>query len=387
MPFPTSRSAIVDAVNTRDAVCAQGTPRTPSPATASNTSDEQLPFSRAPHIRHASLDSNVRHNNGKASRATCAEPAAAASTSAIAERMSDLNSFDVHLRLYRAPPAWSALEDALSRMKEEESLRKRQMEIAAASRARGGDGELAMVDITSSRAARVKRELDAVVQAAAKRRKLDYAVEDAVSGGISGTTTGRFSRPSFSAGSASSVLLPIQPLVNESTSRNPFRRRHPPAPGSIPASLLSPASSGSTSHTNINDQDDQDEDEDEDTIYDMDDNNDYHNDSHDSTKAQATIATPRVQPLEKPTNANGSGTGTVSASKTKPMIPISAVKVPILPSEMRQEALARERKESSGSVTKLKPKFKGASSKSANANAKPKAKSLGQFDWKTWGSK
>lgn len=297
------------------------------------------------------------------------------------------------------------------------------MHVAAVSSRR----ELAMVDMSSARAARVKRELDEVVQKAAKRRKLEFTEVAVATGG----DRARMAR-------ASTGTSAVQPLVSESTSRNPFRRQRPSAPSHIPTSLLSSvsassSSSSATGYTRIGDQEEEearngDDDENGDgyTVFggDNDDeiDNDFNDDDDDddddgnavsklkqrnctSTTKQKTRASAPVraqqQPLETNPNANGSGRASASASKSgKAMIPITDMKIPVLSSEMRREALARERKESGGSasITKSKPKFKNAADataasgrKTANTNStgngKPKTirKSGGQFDWTTWG--
>ncbi|KAH9484287.1 hypothetical protein JR316_0003768 [Psilocybe cubensis] len=278
--------------------------------------------------------------------------------------ISPSNTFDAKLKLYRTPPAWATLDDALQEQKAQAEKRKQQMHAAATSSRR----EVAMVDMSSARAARVKRELDEVVQKAAKRRKLED-LEVAEPAREKGTRA--------SIGNGAGI---VPPLVNESTSRNPFRRRPcTSAPSHVPTSLLSSksASSISSSHTRVGDRDEDagylDEDEDEETVYigggEKDDEID--NDFNDDTDLGTTPGSSKTNSSTKP-----------SARKSidgKVLTPIMDMKIPVLPSEMRKEALARERKESgrSAGIAKSKPQGKNAS--------KTGRKSEGGFDWKTWG--
>ena len=126
-------------------------------------------------------------------------------------------------------------------------------------------------------------------------------------------------------------------------------------------------------------------------------------------KARESIAKPNTsaKDIRSPVNAN---------AKSKPLIPISAVKVPILPEDVRQEALRRDAQEQANmsrkrtgsdddregsdnddSVDKQPPLkkrtiVKGRSSTSSVASSKEKGKGketekTKAFDWKGWGKK
>ncbi|KDR81602.1 hypothetical protein GALMADRAFT_135025 [Galerina marginata CBS 339.88] len=297
-----------------------------------------------------------------------------------------LDDLDRNLRLYRHPPPWSALSEALVHLRSEEA-RSRQCRTwnrlstaSAIAREGEGGGAMAVVDMTSEKAARAKRELERVMEEAnARARKVrkvlpEEGADEIEEGDEERGRYGRYKRSaafgskmpaSSSSPISTSVLQPIQPpMVAEPTSRNPFRR-HLAASDSISTSPL--ATTIATKSPEI---------------------------------ANSTVL---LKPLSaKPRSNVGTGVVATSLPKTnaklaptptpipKPMIPISAVKVPVLPPEMQKEALKRERKEtlSAGPVKRKKSismenrRLSGPTSGTSNSKA---SKGGGKFDWKTWG--
>ncbi|KAF8902098.1 hypothetical protein CPB84DRAFT_1846509 [Gymnopilus junonius] len=250
--------------------------------------------------------------------------------------LSSLNNDDDCLRLYRPPPPWSALEETLLILQEQEARAKQQRvwqrQSAAAEKQ---DGEWAVVDMNSARAARVKRELERVVEEAAKRRKatdVEYEIEQGL------RLNNRYSRSAIPmsnlsiSSASSSPAIPPQPLVTESTSKNPFRRRHRSFPAS---SAPVPVGSASASPSSVD--------------------NDI--------------------PMQTPVSGPGvPNDGTKSQNKL--LVPISSLVVPTLTPEMKKGAA-----ENNGKKMKSTSKTPGnvRNSKSSDNS------SQSQFDWKSWG--
>ncbi|PPR06668.1 hypothetical protein CVT26_001210 [Gymnopilus dilepis] len=264
--------------------------------------------------------------------------------------MSKEGTFDDRLRLYRPPPPWSALDDTLSDLREQEARarqeREWQRQNAAAERQ---DGQLAVVNMNNARAARVKRELERVVEEAAKRRKV-LDVEDEIEDDDTRLPLpSGHSRPIVSAIpmsnlsiSSSSSNPPPQPLVTESTARNPFRRRRK----SFPASSCLPASN--------------------------------------STRASPSSVDSDT-PMQGPPSTAPSPSDEDTRPRNKPLVPISSLVVPTLTPEMQETSRKEAAELSSGKKTK-------PTTRSPNTTRTPKASGAsgpsnnhGQFDWKSWG--
>lgn len=255
--------------------------------------------------------------------------------------LSNDGSFDDRLRLYRPPPPWSVLEDTLLDLRDQETRAKQERQSAAAEKK---DGEPAVVDMNSARAARVKRELERVVVEAAKRRKV-VEVEDEIEQDDSRLPLhNRYSRSAIPAipmsnlsiSSSSSSTHPPQPLVNESTSRNPFRRRHRSFPTSAPVPIASASASPSSVDNDI--------------------------------------------PMQNSATNNPGISDDGPKTKIKPLVPISSLVVPTLTPEMK-EVRKKEAAESTGTKTKSATKTPG----SVKNSKSPHGSSHGQFDWKSWG--
>ncbi|KAF8964674.1 hypothetical protein BDZ97DRAFT_1815023 [Flammula alnicola] len=378
---------------------------------AAGTSTTSQFYQRLPQPSSASSARQARASASKANSTRIAPNAQAAADS-------DDDDDDNDLRLYRHPPTYAFLTEALRRASSGSGSGWDERHGPA----RANLNEMAVVDMTSKRAERARREME-VVLAERMRAVGGGREQQRGTGSISSKeedkdkSARRFGRAgtlpasslssslslsSFSSSfTSSSVLTPIQPSESASRHRNPFRKRV-----SLPSFPDLPVfeAAGKTPARTM------------------------------TTAKQPSSIQPSPTPLLNKRSASDGSTVYASSNNTnskpptnaasiKPLVPISAVKVPLLPDDVRRElALSREAEsvstttprkkmrlldsdeteEDDAGATSSKPALgRRASSGGADVNAstsrkctpssttktKTKAGGSGGFDWNGWSKK